>query len=519
MRGNTLAYIVFMCGLMSGLMAVYAWNHRVTRGSKLFSFFMASLTIYVLGYSMELASLNVATMLFWSKIEYLGIYSFPTLFLLFVLRYTGQDKWLTRRIIHLLFVVPTILLFSKLSDDIFHLVYQTTWLDTSGPIPLLGFTRGPIYPMALYSAIPVSLAIFLLWKKRRNTPLIYRNQATLLAVSAIGPIAILLLYMSGFQPYPGLKYLDLNPFLYPIWAIGVGWAAFRYRLFDLTPIAREVLIEHLSDGVFVLDDQSRLVDANPVALHIIGRTKIPVGENAGKVFFHWKELWSACQMEARGAPVSMEIEHIRNGEKTFYDLSITDLKDKSESHIGRLIMIHDITERKRLEEQLLELSLVDELTGLSNRRGFYILANQFINMANRMDLKAVLIFADLDKLKMINDTYGHTEGDHALVDAAALLRSTSRSSDILARWGGDEFVVLAMRHKDDPVDTMVDRVKKKLDEFNALMSRNYELSISFGVAYYDPGLPVELENLVHQADQAMYIQKQAKKKPVVASLN
>ena len=95
-------------------------------------------------------------------------------------------------------------------------------------------------------------------------------------------------------------------------------------------------------------------------------------------------------------------------------------------NIGRLIVIHDITERKKLEEKLRELSLVDELTGLSNRRGFYILATQFINMAKRMNLKAAVIFGDLDDMKMINDAFGHAEGDRTLVNIATVLRSTSR---------------------------------------------------------------------------------------------
>ncbi len=135
MKINMISTIVFICGLMSAIIAIYAWHNRATRGSKLLSAFMASMTVYVMGYSMELASLNLPSMLFWSKIGYLGIFSFPTLFLIFVLQYTGRDKWLTRRNILLMFLIPTFLLVCKFTDDNFHLVYGNTWVDTSGLIP------------------------------------------------------------------------------------------------------------------------------------------------------------------------------------------------------------------------------------------------------------------------------------------------------------------------------------------------------------------------------------------------
>jgi hypothetical protein len=107
LRPNPLAIIVFLSGVFTAIFVIYAWRHRSTRGSLLFSIFMASMTIYIVGYSLELASLNLAAMLFWSKVGYLGIFFFPSLFLLFVLQYTGRDHWLTIRNIMLIFLFPT----------------------------------------------------------------------------------------------------------------------------------------------------------------------------------------------------------------------------------------------------------------------------------------------------------------------------------------------------------------------------------------------------------------------------
>ncbi|MCE5209231.1 MAG: diguanylate cyclase, partial [Chloroflexi bacterium] len=381
-----------------------------------------------------------------------------------------------------------------------------------GLIPMLGFTRGPIYPMALYAIFPVSLGIVLLWKSRQNTQALYRRQVTLIIVSAIPPLLVFIFYMIGFRPFPNLKYLDLNAFLYPLWGVGIWWAAYRYRLFELAPIAREVLIEHLSDGVLVFDNQTRLVDANPVAMKIMDWTQPPIGQSGGQVFAAWKDLHDVYPATGAAEAVKIEIQHIVGGERLFFDMCITPLQDEMERNIGHLIVIHDITALKQLEEQLLELSLIDELTGLNNRRGFYVLAAQFIQMVKRMNLKAALIFVDLDEMKTINDTFGHAEGDRALVDTASLLRDTSRSSDILARFGGDEFVALVIESEDNGAEMMLTRLEKKIIEFNAQEDRKYPILVSFGVAHFCLDQPISLDELMEKADRGMYEQKQTKKR-------
>jgi len=460
---------------------------------------------------MELASLDLQGMLFWSKIGYLGIFFFPTLFLLFVFQYTGRNNWISLRNILLLFLIPILLLIAKFTDDVYHLVYSTTWLDTSGLIPMIGFTRGPIYPFALYSFLPGVLGVILLWQKRNHTPPLYQHQTTLIAVSAMLPLVVLIFYMTGLQPFPELKYLDFNVFVYTLSGMGVGWAMYRYRLFDLAPIAREALIERLSDGVFVLDAKARLVDANPAALRLLGLTQPPIGQNATQVFSTWKDLLNICNLEVQVKPLKAEIHHEMNGKSAFFDTSVSNLSDGYGINFGRLIVVHEITERKLLEEKLRELSLLDELTGLNNRRGFNVLGTQFLYMVKRMSLKAVLIFGDMDGMKKINDTFGHGEGDQALLEFANLLLSSSRSSDILARMGGDEFIVLAVETTEKVSDGLLARMNSNLEIFNSQPDRKYPISVSFGVAHYDPEQPIGLEELINQADNSMYEEKQRKK--------
>ncbi|MFO7665331.1 MAG: diguanylate cyclase [Desulfobacterales bacterium] len=175
----------------------------------------------------------------------------------------------------------------------------------------------------------------------------------------------------------------------------------------------------------------------------------------------------------------------------------------------------DITERKQMENEILELSLRDHLTELYNRRGFISLAEQQIKMAQRAGKKIQLTFFDVDDLKLINDKLGHEQGDKALIETANILRHAFRQSDIIARVGGDEFAVLAIDTMDMNSEAFSKRLQQKIDEFNTKELRKYMISMSWGTAIFDPKSPISMDELMSSADKLMYIQKRAKQKVVL----
>ncbi len=182
-----------------------------------------------------------------------------------------------------------------------------------------------------------------------------------------------------------------------------------------------------------------------------------------------------------------------------------------------LVHLRDVTEHVREEEHWRALSMVDELTGLYNRRGFTILAQQQIKLVNRLKGELCLLYADLDDLKMINDVLGHRTGDAALTDMANLLKETFRESDILARVGGDEFVMLGSGTSSEVDYALMQRLQERLAAFNATANRPYQLSLSIGVSRYPGNQADTLEDLLHHADTMMYQQKHEKKNGIARS--
>ena len=172
-------------------------------------------------------------------------------------------------------------------------------------------------------------------------------------------------------------------------------------------------------------------------------------------------------------------------------------------------VLRDLADMVEGEVALAHTALTDDLTGLTNRRGFALFGDTVLGICGRQGAPVTLVYADLDDLKWINDTFGHREGDRAIRSAAELLASTFRSSDVVARVGGDEFCVLltAVRSADVPIA----RLSQRLDDRNRAPEARYPIVFSVGRAVFDPGAPVSLAELVYAADAAMYEEKARKR--------
>ncbi|MEW6419124.1 MAG: diguanylate cyclase [Nitrospirota bacterium] len=164
----------------------------------------------------------------------------------------------------------------------------------------------------------------------------------------------------------------------------------------------------------------------------------------------------------------------------------------------------------KLQEKIRAMSVTDELTGLYNRRGFFTLAERELKMANRHKRKMFFIYADLDNLKEINDTFGHLKGDMILIETAKILRETFREADIIARIGGDEFIVVLIETTEADAEIVISRLRENIDIHNKKRNLNYKFSISTGIACYDPESPSSIVELLNNADKSLYERKKYK---------
>lgn len=220
-------------------------------------------------------------------------------------------------------------------------------------------------------------------------------------------------------------------------------------------------------------------------------------------------LYRLMQGETLTCQVEKRYVH-RMGQIVWALNSVSLVRDADNNPAHFIFQIQDITERKRAEAALQSLSLVDELTGLYNRRGFLAVTEQHLASIRRNHKVPVILYADLDGLKEINDSLGHHEGDRALVKTAEIFKETFRSSDIIARLGGDEFVVLAAIGSDESAEYLTTRLQDKFNASNARGTRHYDLSVSVGVAHFDDEDNHSIEELMAQADRAMYEQKRTR---------
>jgi len=275
------------------------------------------------------------------------------------------------------------------------------------------------------------------------------------------------------------------------------------------------LVESIDDSIYLVDRNYKYLFINKNHIKRMGLSEDVdyIGQDYSK--FHSSEqtgwfIEKANIVFNTGKSIQHEYKSDRDGRYFHYTLS--PVKQSYGKIKAITVVSRDITDYKKMEGKLRTLSLSDELTSLYNRRGFFALGNQVLKISMRTKKGLFLLYADVDNLKAINDAYGHREGDMVLVEIAHILKENFRESDIIARIGGDEFVVFPLGSKGDNTEVITTRLKKCIEIQNAKVKRRYNVSISVGLSYYDPLNPCSIDELLARGDQAMYEQKNIKGK-------
>jgi diguanylate cyclase (GGDEF)-like protein/PAS domain S-box-containing protein len=296
----------------------------------------------------------------------------------------------------------------------------------------------------------------------------------------------------------------------------------------------EALLDHLPVGVYRTTPDGKIIEANQALVDILGcRNEEELKDVNVKSLYikqkdrtkHLEELESQSTHFAEFELKCLDGRTIwgrdypravmgSSGAIEYYDGILVDITSQKMAE-DKLIKVlqeleHSNEQRQQMINKLQTLSLKDDLTGLYNRRGFFTIAGEYLQLADRKRTQMFLLFMDLDNLKWINDTLGHHKGDEALFNVAQILKKTFRKSDVKGRMGGDEFAIFPIDSTHVGAKTVETRLRSNIKSFNLDRGNPFTLSVSMGIASYDPEHPCSVDELLVRADKLMYEEKRQK---------
>lgn len=340
------------CVISAGV-AIYAWGRRKMPGAVAFGWVAFGEAFWTYGLIFELISPNLLGKIFWDSLEWLGAIPMVTALPLFVLEYLDIKIPHSKAIKVLLAIVPGTFILLVFTNPFHGLVYPDPFLAAGDPFTVLKYTFTPlIWAYSLYTYTIVIGCMLLLFNRLVQPNGLYRSQTIALALGVIIPIIGSMLTLAGvnFEPQR-----DITPYTFGIGNLIIAWALFHYHLFEMIPIARDSIIEHLPDPIVVVDGFDRVVDLNMAAQQSLKlNLSDAIGQPASEIFASWASLYQRLKNVQQTKFDIMIMD--REGQEQALELEISPLYNRGGRFIGKVLMVRDITARKTLERDLRQLT-------------------------------------------------------------------------------------------------------------------------------------------------------------------
>ncbi|MBE9156661.1 diguanylate cyclase [Nodosilinea sp. LEGE 06152] len=522
--------VLALTAVINVLVASMAWQRRgATLARTYFSLMMVAATFYAVVAAMEAGSVAIADKIFWSTLEYVGTGGIIVFFLLFAEAFARErSRFRPKQLVQLSFW-PLFNVILVATNSWHHWVW-TAVLPGLPPSTSAVYEHGPGYFWILSCIYLYGLRSFQLLAHAtfRGGPL-RRRQALFLLLGALFPYVSGALYSLEITPAG----LNLTPMSFMATGLFFFWALFRMGAFDAVPIAREMLIEHLQDGVIVVDLQHRIVDINPQGRSLTSLKGDCLGRSLHLVLADFPELLNNYD-HGLETPFGLWL----NSQPLLYaTVQISPLSDYQGQIHGRLLILHDITKRyqaevelrqanDRLQHQLEEIKFLQaslkvqarhQLTGLFNRHYLSEILPKTLQKAEQAGYSVVFVMFDIDHFKHINDTFGHRVGDLVLKSFSQILLQQMEADDIPFRLGGEEFLVVFPGLALNAGQQRAEAIRRTFETLSVPWSgAEVKTTVSGGVAIF-PNQGINDDDLLHAADLALYEAKKTGRNRIVCS--
>jgi diguanylate cyclase (GGDEF)-like protein/PAS domain S-box-containing protein len=287
----------------------------------------------------------------------------------------------------------------------------------------------------------------------------------------------------------------------------IGFALYQYQLFDIVPMANDLIVNNFSEGVITLDLYGRVIGINPSACQIVcTKARDAIGQPVKSILLFANE--PAFHLDIGNKALTIKHDDL-NGTAHYYDVTTLPIKNRKEITVGTLITIKDVTERHLSFMEARILATTDSLTGAYNRRHFIEFLEAEISRSTRLSLPLAVIMFDIDDFKHFNDKYGHAVGDEILILVTKTCQANLRNFDLLGRYGGDEFVLLLPQANPTLAVSVAERLCRIIRQLRVTVNdKIVSVTISMGVTGYDGQGKETADKLLQSADMALYKAKE-----------
>jgi PAS domain S-box-containing protein len=342
---NTFSIALFISAIISAGVALAAYRRRRVYGAKTMFLLFLGLTIWSTAYGIETLNPSFEWHKFWTYVQFVPIPFTPVLWLLFAIQYTRQNKSPGSKILGLLFIVPVLTVIMAWTNDLHSLMWSSMKMTTLNDVALLQVEFGPYFNFyAIYSYIAIFVGIFLFLRYAIVNGRAYRGQAVAMLAAVIVFIIGNGLYLLDLLPFKGL---DITPFSFTISCIILSFGLFRHQLLDLMPIANEIILQNIGDGVLVLDNEKRIIFINPAFEHMAGLLpETSVGFPVKDVFFNWPDIFIVPEENQQ-----LETKITIGDNEHYLQVEVSPIRHRDTLQ-GSIYVIHDITERASQEEKM-----------------------------------------------------------------------------------------------------------------------------------------------------------------------